>query len=458
MLHIGGARTALFSWLAARATGGRFILRIEDTDRERSTTESAQAILEGLSWLGLDYDEGPIYQSGRIERYADVAGKLLQSGRAYRCYCPRERIERLREQALEAGEKPRYDGFCRERRDTPGDIDPVIRFRNPDTGLVRFTDRIRGEISIDNAELDDLVILRADGTPTYNFAVVVDDMDMQVDLVIRGDDHINNTPRQINIYQALDSNPPEFAHVPMILGEDGTRLSKRHGALSVLAWREQGFLPHALVNYLVRLGWSHGDQEVFSREEMIRLFDISDVNRKAARFDIEKLTWLNQHYLRETPAVEILPELSWHMDRAGLDPGSGPQPADLLAVQAERVRTLVELVEQSRPFYVDRVEIDEDAARRHLRPAAEKPLAALISRLEGLSDWAVESLHRAVEQTAAELDAGLGKVAQPARVALVGTAVSPSIDKTLWLTGRSRSLERLENALEYVRRRTSVTN
>ncbi|GAB4172070.1 MAG: glutamate--tRNA ligase [Wenzhouxiangellaceae bacterium] len=454
-LHIGGARTALFCWLAARATGGEFILRIEDTDRERSTEASVQAILEGLDWLGLNADEGPFYQSQRLALYRQAADRLLAAGHAYRCYCSRERLDRLREAALARGEKPRYDGHCRHLGQPPEGVEPVLRFRNPDEGTVRFVDRIRGPIEVANAELDDLVILRADGMPTYNFAVVVDDLDMRINLVIRGDDHINNTPRQINLYRALGAEPPEFAHVPMILGEDGSRLSKRHGAVSVLAWREAGFLPDAMVNYLARLGWSHGDQEIFGRDELIRLFRIEDVNRKAARFDVEKLRWMNQHYLRTLPAGRIAPEFQWHMQRAGLDPDAGPPLEKLLEVQADRVHTLVELVEQSRPFYVDRIELDPDAARKQLRPVAAGPLRAV---REALADceWTVDALGQAVHATAERLGVGLGKIGQPLRVALVGHGRSPSIDQTLWLIGRERALARIDAALAYIEARAAA--
>lgn len=452
-LHIGGARTALFCWLAARATDGSFILRIEDTDRARSTPESVQAILDGMAWLELDHDEGPYYQSRRMDLYRSQVDALLESGHAYPCYCSRERLDGLREKALAAGEKPCYDGHCRDLAEPPEGITPVIRFRNPDSGTVEFRDRIRGDIAFDNRELDDLVIQRTDGSPTYNFAVVVDDRDMDINLVIRGDDHINNTPRQINLYRALGAEPPEFAHVPMILGDDGARLSKRHGAVSVLAWRERGYLPDAMVNYLVRLGWSAGDREIFSREEMIRDFDIADVNRKAARFDTEKLDWLNQHYLRESPAERVAPELYWHMQRAGLDPAAGPAVADLLSVQAERFETLDALVDQSRPFYSDFEDFDPAAAKKHLRPVAEVPLAAVRQRLQALDDWTPEPLGEAVEAVAAALEVGMGKVGQPLRVALMGHGQSPGIDRTLWLVGRERSLARIDRALEFIRAR-----
>ena len=455
-LHVGGARTALFCYLQARHDGGAFILRIEDTDLERSTPESVQAILDGMAWLGLDYDEGPFYQTQRFDRYAEVVQQLLDEGKAYRCYCSKERIEAIREEQMKAGLKPRYDGHCRAGAEPVEGVRPVVRFRNPQGGEVVFDDRVRGRIAISNDELDDLVIARPDGSPTYNFTVVVDDMDMQVSLVIRGDDHINNTPRQINIYRALGAEPPEFAHVPMILGDDGARLSKRHGAVSVLQYRDDGYLPQALVNYLVRLGWSHGDQEIFSREEMIRLFDIDGVNRKASAFNSDKLDWLNQHYMRELPAAEVAEHLALQFERLGIDPAAGPQLADLVTVQADRVKTLKEMAEQSRVFYEDYDDFDENAAKKHLRPVAEAPLVAVAGKLASLGNWTVEALDTAVRDTAAELEVGMGKIAQPLRVALTGTAISPSIDKTLWLVGRERALERIQRAIEYVQARAAA--
>jgi glutamyl-tRNA synthetase len=455
-LHIGGARTALFCWLAARATQGQFVLRIEDTDRQRSTAESVQAILDGMAWLGLDADEGPFYQSERMDRYREVVDDLLESGQAYRCYCSKERLERLREEAMDAGDKPRYDGHCRDLEQAPEGVEPVIRFRNPLEGSVTFDDRVRGRIEVSNAELDDLVIMRADGSPTYNFAVVIDDLDMNINLVIRGDDHINNTPRQINIYRALGAEPPEFGHVPMILGDDGARLSKRHGAVSVMAWRDQGYVPDALVNYLARLGWSHGDQEVFSRDELIELFDIADVNHKASRFDMQKLNWLNQHYLREGDRDQIHSELVWHFQRAGLHAENGPPLADLIDVQADRAETLVELVERSRPFYEEFSNYEHGAAKKHLRPVAGEPLEALKKRLVELSHWTPEELQAAVQATVDELGIGFGKIGMPLRVALMGHGESPSIDKTLWLMGRERVLARIDRALAHIADRAAA--
>jgi glutamyl-tRNA synthetase len=453
-LHVGGARTALFCYLQARANDGTFILRIEDTDLERSTPESVQAILDGMQWLGLDYDEGPYYQTQRFERYAEVTQQLLEQGKAYHCYCSKERSDRIREEQMQAGLKPRYDGHCRDLDAPPQGPEfmrkPVVRFRNPLEGDVVFDDLVRGPISISNGELDDLVIARPDGSPTYNFTVVVDDMDMNITQVIRGDDHINNTPRQINIYRALGAEPPHFAHVPMILGDDGARLSKRHGAVGVLQYRDDGYLPQALLNYLVRLGWSHGDQETFSLAEMIELFDIADVNRKASAFNTEKLDWMNQQYMRDLPSEEVASHLRWYFDKAGLNPDNGPPLADLVSVQADRVKTLREMTDASRMYYEDFDEFDTGAAKKHLRPVAEQPLRAIGNSLADLAVWEPERLDAAVRLAAEELEVGMGKIAQPLRVALTGTAVSPGIDKTLWLTGRERTLTRIRRALEYV--------
>jgi len=456
-LHVGGARTALFCYLEARARDGVFILRIEDTDLERSTPESVQAILDGMEWLGLDYDEGPFYQTRRFDRYAEVVQQLLDEGKAYHCYCSKERIEGIREEQMKAGLKPRYDGHCRDSAQPVQGVKPVVRFRNPLDGDVVFDDLVRGRISISNTELDDLVIARPDGSPTYNFTVVVDDMDMKVSLVIRGDDHINNTPRQINIYHALGSGLPDFAHVPMILGDDGARLSKRHGAVGVLQYREDGYLPQALLNYLVRLGWSHGDQEVFSLQEMTDLFDIRQVNRKASAFNTDKLDWLNQHYMKTLPAEEVAEHLAWYFEKAGINPDNGPPLANLVSVQADRVKTLREMTDQSRIFYQDYEEFDTGAAKKHLRPVAEQPLRAIGNRLADLEIWEPERLDQVVRITAEELGVGMGKIAQPLRVALTGTAISPSIDKTLWLVGRDRSLARIRRALQYVMARAAAS-
>ncbi len=455
-LHVGGARTALFSWLFARKHGGRFVLRIEDTDLERSTAESVNAILEGMTWLGLEYDEGPFYQTQRFDRYAEVIQELLDKGLAYRCNCPRERLDELREEAMKRKEKPRYDGHCRGKAVSP-DEPHVIRFRNPDSGTVVVEDMVRGRVVFENAELDDLIIRRTDGSPTYNLTVVVDDMDMQINHVIRGDDHLNNTPRQINILQALGQKPPKYAHVPMILGDDGARLSKRHGAVSVMQYREEGYLPEALLNYLVRLGWSHGDQEIFSLDEMIELFDIDQVNRAASAFNSEKLMWLNQHYIKSDNPARIAHLLSPHMGRLGIDPATGPDLVEVVRVQQERAKTLVEMAEISAFFYRDFDQYEEKAAKKHLRPVAREPLEKMRETLAGLEQWTPEVLHQAVNAVAEGLQLNMGKVAQPLRVAVAGRAASPGIDDTLFLVGREATLRRIHRALEFIREREEST-
>jgi glutamyl-tRNA synthetase len=450
-LHVGGARTALFSYLFARKHGGVFVLRIEDTDLERSTAASVNAILEGMAWLGLTYDEGPFFQTNRFDRYNAVIDELIGKGLAYRCDCPKERIDALREGQMARKEKPRYDGHCRGRQIDP-DQPHAVRFRNPDDGLVLVDDLIRGRIAVRNDELDDLVIRRTDGSPTYNLSVVVDDMDMGITHVIRGDDHINNTPRQINILRALGQEPPRYAHVPMILGDDGSRLSKRHGAVSVIGYRDDGFLPEALLNYLVRLGWSHGDQEIFSLDEMIELFDIAEVNKAASTFNTDKLLWLNQHYLQHADPQRIAHLLSPHMGRLGIDPSEGAELTAVVAAQQARAKTLVELAQISAFVYQDFDAYDEPSARKHLRPAAVPALERAREALEllALEDWEAETLERTLEQVALGLGEKMGKVAQPLRVAVVGRAASPGIGVTLQLVGKESTLRRIDRALAYV--------
>ncbi len=458
-LHIGGARTALFSWLYARRHGAPFVLRIEDTDLERSTPESVNAILEGMNWLGLDYDEGPFYQTQRFDRYQEVLRQLLREGRAYYCYCTKEELEALRTEQMARKEKPRYDGRYRDYQGPPrAGIEPVVRFKNPLEGEVVVDDLIRGRIVIRNSELDDLIIARADGTPTYNFCVVVDDLDMGITHVIRGDDHINNTPRQINIFRALGATPPHYAHVPMILGADGKRLSKRHGAVSVMQYRDDGFLPEALLNYLVRLGWSHGDQEIFSLEELVQLFDLQAVNKSASTFNPDKLLWLNQHYLKTSDPAHIARHLSWHVGQLGIDPSAGPALSEVVKAFRERAKTLREMAESSAFLYREFETYDEKAASKNLTAAAEIPLQRLREALAQLPEWRAELLHAAVTQIATETGLTLGKVAQPLRVAVSGTAVSPPIDVTLELLGRQKTLARLERALTFIDSHAKITH
>lgn len=456
-LHVGGVRTALFSWLYAKHHQGQFILRIEDTDQERSTKESVQAILDGMSWLGMDYDEGPFYQTERYDRYKQVAQQFMEEGKAYRCECSKERLEELRAAQLAAKEKPRYDGHCRDKNLPQTDKPFVIRFKNPQNGTVSFHDEVYGEIHVENSELDDLILVRSDGHPTYNFAVVIDDIDMKITHVIRGDDHINNTPRQINLFQALSAPIPVFAHLPMILGEDGKRLSKRHGAVSVLQFKEMGILPHALLNYLVRLGWSCGDQEIFSMDEMISLFDLKNVSRGVSSFNYEKLYWLNQHYQKNDPAEAVAQALQWHFEQKNIDVSQGPKLTDLVSIQAERCKTLAEICDMSLYFYTDSIEYDEDAVKKHLRPVILEPLTALYERLQSVATWEKDHLQECINDISAQFDINMGKIAQPLRVAVTGSSMSPSIDMTLTLLGKDRVLNRLKNALEKIQIRAQAT-
>lgn len=452
-LHVGGARTALYSWLYAKKTGGKFILRIEDTDLERSTQASVDAIMDGMNWLELDWDEGPYYQTKRFDLYKEVVAQLLAEGKAYKCFCTPEEVDAMREAQMAAGEKPKYNGMWRERTDHPADKPYCIRFKNPLDGVVVIDDMIKGRIEVANAELDDLVIARSDGTPTYNLTVVVDDWKMGVTHVIRGDDHVNNTPRQMNILAALGATLPKYAHVPMILGDDGKRLSKRHGAVGVMQYRDNGFLPEALLNYLVRLGWSHGDQEIFSREELVELFDLSACNRAPSAFNTEKLLWLNQHYIRTSPVVHVAKHLQWHVEDQKLDITQGPSLEQLIAVQGERVKTLKEMIEVSRYFYEDFSAFEENAAKKHLRPVAAEPLKAVQTQLAALTEWTAETVHAAINGAAESLGLGMGKVGMPLRVAVTGGGNSPSLDVTLTLIGKARCLARIDLALAFIAER-----
>ncbi len=452
-LHIGSARTALFAWLYARKHHGQFILRIEDTDQERSTQQSIDAILDGMQWLGLDYDEGPFYQTQRLARYDAIAAQLLESGHAYRCVCSKERLQELREQQLAQKQKPRYDGHCRNQQHTAASAaHGVIRFRQPDSGTVSFDDHVYGTICVHNSELDDLILIRSDGMPTYNFAVIVDDNDMQITHVIRGDDHINNTPRQINLLHALGWAIPTYAHAPMILGADGARLSKRHGAVSVLEYREQGYLPHALLNYLLRLGWSHGDQEIFSPAERIALFDTAHINRAAASVNAEKLLWLNQQYLKQGPAESIAPKLAYHLQQDGVEIPIDDKLTAIVAMQAERCKTLVEMAQKSVYFYQTPHTYDANAAAC-LVPAIAPALQHAHDALQALTTWQAPALHACIVDTATQQELKLGKLAQPLRAAVTGTTVSPPLDLTLETLGQAETLTRLQHALNYIARR-----
>jgi glutamyl-tRNA synthetase len=427
--------------------GGKFLLRVEDTDRERSTEEAVRVILQGMEWLGLDADEEVVFQSRRFDRYRAVLESMLRAGTAYRCYCTKAELDALREQQVARKEKPRYTGICRDRSTPRPGVDPVIRFRNPLEGAVVVEDLVHGPVTFQNTELDDLIIARSDGTPTYNFSVVVDDMDMGITHVIRGDDHLNNTPRQMNMLHALGASVPVYAHVPMILGPDGAKLSKRHGAVSVLQYEEEGYLPDALLNYLVRLGWSHGDQEVFTRAEMIAAFDIHDVNKAASAFNPEKLLWLNQQHMMRTSPEALVPYLHAQLRRLGCDSSDRALVEGVILAQRERSKTLKEMAHNSRFFFVERIEIDPKAAAKHLAAEGRDILSKVREQLQRLPQWNAPAINAVLNDLAAQLQSGLGKVAQPLRVAVAGTPVSPPIDVTLELLGRTRTLSRIDAAL-----------
>ena len=450
-LHVGGARSALFNWLFARHHRGTYVLRIEDTDRSRSTEEYTQALEEALRWLGLPWDEGPptpgYRQTERFDVYREHAERLLAAGRAYRCRCTPETLEALRKEAEARKTTFRYPGTCRDAN-VPASEPHALRLAIPREGETVIHDVVRGDVVVSHAELDDWILVRTDGTPTYNFCVVVDDVTMKITHVIRGNDHLSNTPKQVLCYEALDYPVPAFAHVSLILGADRARLSKRHGATSVQAYREQGILPEALVNYLVRLGWSHGDQEIFSREQMIELFDAADVNKSASRFDLEKLSWLNQQYLKSDDPLELAPHFEWQLRAAGIDPALGPDPVDVIVALRDRARTLKEMAEKAKVWYQPLADYDEQAVAKHLRtPTARAALEAAHAQFAGLAEWKVEGIHAAIEAAAAAIGEGMGKVAQPLRVALTGTQVSPSIDHTVFLAGRDEALRRIDAAI-----------
>ncbi|MFZ7171585.1 glutamate--tRNA ligase [Avibacterium avium] len=450
-LHVGGARTALYSWLFAKHNQGEFVLRIEDTDLERSTPEATQAILEGMQWLNLAWNHGPYYQTKRFDRYNQVIDQMLEQGLAYRCYCSKERLENLRNEQEKNKEKPRYDGYCLHHAPENPDAPHVVRFKNPQEGSVVFDDAVRGRIEISNSELDDLIIRRTDGSPTYNFCVVIDDWDMGITHVVRGEDHINNTPRQINILKALNAPIPTYAHVSMILGDDGQKLSKRHGAVSVMQYRDDGFLPEALLNYLVRLGWGHGDQEIFSIEEMIKLFELTQVSKSASAFNTEKLLWLNHHYIRELPPKYVAKHLAWHYQHQGIDTSNGPELSEIVVMLGERCKTLKEMAAASRYFFEDFDHFDESAVKKHFKSGAIEALEKVKEKLTALSQWTAEPIHQAIEQTAEELGVGMGKVGMPLRVAVTGAGQSPSMDVTLVGIGRDRSLARIQKAIDFIK-------
>jgi glutamyl-tRNA synthetase len=454
-LHVGGARTALFNWLLARKSGGTFILRIEDTDVARSTQESVDAILEGMSWLGLDWDEGPYYQSDNFPLYREFAERLLKSGKAYKCYCSAEELEAKREKALAEGRKPKYDGTCRNLAADIPDKAFVIRFKAPQEGVTAFDDLVKGNISFNNEELDDLIIQRTDGTPTYNFTVVVDDAFMAITTVIRGDDHVNNTPRQILLYEALGYPVPRFAHVPMILGADKTRLSKRHGATSVMAYRDMGYLPEAMVNYLVRLGWSHGDEEIFSLAELIEKFSIEAVGRSAGVFNTDKLLWLNAHYIKNGDPERLAGLLVPFLSERGVDAGGGPDLRSVVKTLQERARTMLEMADGALFYYRSDFAYDPQAADKFFRPDSISLFEILLDRLASLGEFSHTEIENLFKEICAERGIKLGQLGPPVRVALCGGTTSPSIFEVIEVLGKEETLKRIARALDFIRSSSS---
>ena len=424
------------------------MLRIEDTDRARSTKESVQAILDGMQWLGLDYDEGPFYQTEHFDRYREVVKQLMESGHAYHCYCTPAELDAMREEAMANKQKPRYNGYWRDRTDTPpAGVDPVVRFRNPADGQVVIKDAVKGDIVVENSELDDLIIMRSDGTPTYNLTVVVDDMDMKISHVIRGDDHVNNTPRQINILAALGAPLPVYAHLPMILGEDGKRLSKRHGAVSVMQYKDDGYMPEALLNYLVRLGWSHQDQELFSMEEMQSLFSLEGVNRSGSVFDNKKLDWVSQHYLQNTDKDNLSSQLLPYVNERGVDTSQGPALSDVADLLRERSKTLNDMADAAKYFYVAPTQYDEKASKKQFKAVTSPVLKSIMSAFDGLSSWEAEPIQQAMNDTVEKLEIGFGRLGQPLRLAVTGGTASPAMDETLALIGKASTMERIAAAI-----------
>lgn len=446
MLHIGGARTALFSWLYARHHGGEFVLRIEDTDKQRSTDEATQVILDGMKWLGLDWDGEPVYQGARQAMHIAAVEKLLAEGKAYKCYCSRETLDGMRDQQKLAGQKPMYDGRCRERADAPENEPYVVRFKSPNEGETWVRDMVLGDVCFPNAELDDLILMRSDGTPTYNLAVVVDDADMAITHVVRGSDHLNNTPRQIQLYEALGLPVPKFAHIPLIHGADGAKMSKRHGSVAITEYREQGYLPVAVVNYLARLGWSHGDEEVFSVEQLVALFELEIVGKSAARFDQSKLDWLNAYWVKESSPECLKSEVA---SLLGLDIGDdAPDLAKVIACLQERSKNLLDLAAGARFFYEAPSSYQEKAVKKNFKAGTRALLDAFVALAEALPEWRGDVLHQLIEQVCADAKVNMGKLAQPIRILLSGGPVSPPIDVTLELLGRDAVLSRLKKGMD----------
>lgn len=449
-LHIGGARTALFSWAYARKHQGQFILRIEDTDVARSTPEAVQAILDGMNWLGLNWDEGPFYQMQRMDRYKAVIQQLIDAGKAYYCYCTKEELDAMREQQMQQGVKPRYDGRWRPETGKvlptpPADVPPVVRFKNPQTGVVAWDDLVKGRIEISNEELDDLIIARADGTPTYNFCVVVDDWEMGITHVIRGDDHVNNTPRQINMLQALGASLPQYAHLSMILGDDGQKLSKRHGAVSVMQYDDDGYLPEAVLNYLGRLGWSHGDDEIFSMQQFCEWFDLDHITPSAAQFNTEKLNWLNAHYIKQADTAYLAGEVTARLSKMGVEVSQEPDVHQVIELYRERANTLNELADAVAYFY-SKPSVDLAAAEKHITADILPVMRTLVAKLVDLQ-WGAEAIHQALNEIVNGHGLKFPKVAMPLRVMLTGGPQSPSIDAVMAILGKSETIARIEDYL-----------
>lgn len=445
-LHIGGARTALFSWAYAKRFQGQFILRIEDTDVARSTPEAVQAILDGMHWLGLDYDEGPFYQMQRMDQYKTIIQKMLAEGTAYLCYCSKEELDALREQQMQQGLKPRYDGRWRPESgkvlpEPPKDVPPVVRFKNPTTGVVAWDDLVKGRIEIANTELDDVIIARADGTPTYNFCVVVDDWEMRITHVIRGDDHVNNTPRQINMLNALGAQVPQYAHLSMILGDDGQKLSKRHGAVSVMQYDEEGYLPEAVLNYLARLGWSHGDDEVFDMQQFCTWFDLDHITPSAAQFNTEKLNWLNAHYIKTADMNVLAQEINRRLAQAGVVVSDNAQLVAALQLYRERANNLNQLAQDIRFFFAS-PEANSTDVEKHIT-AETLPIVADFAQKLPAIDWTAEAIHAVMNEVVTAHQVKFPKLAMPLRVMLIGIAQSPSIDQVMAILGREASIARI---------------
>lgn len=448
-LHVGGARTALFNWFYARHTKGRFILRIEDTDTVRSTQASADSIFEALEWLGIDWDEGPYFQSQRFHIYAEYVQKLLDGGHAYYCTCSPEKLDAMRQHAMATGGKPKYDGTCREKN-LPKSDKAVVRFRAPLTGTTVIHDVVKGDIVFQNTEQDDFIIQRSDGTPTYNFVVVVDDVTMGINTVIRGDDHVNNTPRQIMLYKALGAEIPVFGHLPMVLGKDKTRLSKRHGAMSVTAYRDMGFLPDAMINYLIRLGWSYGDQEFFTREELIEKFSLDHIGKSAGVFDMDKLLSLNANHIKITPPRELTPHLLPFMKAKGYDAEAGKYLDQVIQTLNARCKTLDEMAEASRFYYVDMVSYEPAAADKFFKPEVVEPIRMLVQKMETAPEFNNQTLEAIFVSVMESTGLKLGKIAQPVRVALTGKTASPGIFELMEILGKERVIARLKQAMSYI--------